>query len=172
MRGKPPYYCEGDALCTTIKIGSYYSRATPFPLHVNCDQAPLQWIKTASKGAVTAWRIERINEFDYDVHYKPGKYNDTADALSRYPMIGPKTLSRIGVGAALSRLLESMPEAARNHGTLWFWAAKDNDELKKELRRGASTRSSSCPLRSPRSTTSAGAQESSSRAASGPSRQR
>ena len=42
MRGKPPYYCEGDALCTTIEIGSYYSRATPFPLHVNCDQAPLQ----------------------------------------------------------------------------------------------------------------------------------
>ena len=84
--------------------------------------------------AVTAWCIERINEFDYDVHYKPGKYNDTADALSRYPMIGPKTLSRIGVGAALSRLLESMPEAARNHGALWFWAAKDTDELKKELR--------------------------------------
>ena len=134
MRGKPPYYCEGDALCTTIEIGSYYSRATPFPLHVNCDQAPLQWIKTASKGAVTAWRIERINEYDYEVHYKPGKYNITADALSRYPMIGPKTLSRLGLGAALTRLLKSLPESAKNHGTLWFWAAKDTDELKKELR--------------------------------------
>ena len=59
MRGKPPYYLEADALITCVERASYYSRATAYPLVVYCDQAPLQWIKTASKGAVTAWRIKR-----------------------------------------------------------------------------------------------------------------
>ena len=34
-----------------------------------------------AKGTVTAWRIDRINKFNYDVHYKPGKYNTTRQTL-------------------------------------------------------------------------------------------
>ena len=94
MRGKPPYYLEADALITCIERATYYSRATKYPLIVYCDQAALQWIKTASKGAVTAWRIERLNGLNYEVKYKPGKINVVADALSRYPMIGPRQLGR------------------------------------------------------------------------------
>ena len=102
MRGKPPYYLEADALITCIEHAAYYSRATKYPLIVYCDQAALQWIKTASKGAVTAWRIERLNGLNYEVKYKPGKINVVADALSRYPMIGPRQLSRTGIAAIRS----------------------------------------------------------------------
>ena len=90
MIGKPPYYLEGEAFCTAVEHGSYYSRATAYPLIVNSDQAALQWIHSASKGKLNSWRIERINQHWYEARYKPGKLNVVADALSRYPMLGPR----------------------------------------------------------------------------------
>ena len=128
MRGKPPYYLEADALITCIERATYYSRATKYPLIVYCDQAALQWIKTASKGAVTAWRIERLNGLNYEVKYKPGKINVVADALSRYPMIGPRQLSRTGIAATLDLLLDKLPPPTTTT-RVWFWAANDTDAL-------------------------------------------
>ena len=148
MRGKPPYYLEADALITCVERASYYSRATEYPLVVYCDQAPLQWIKTASKGAVTAWRIERLNGLDYEVHYKPGKINVIADALSRYPMIGPRTLSRTGIAATLDRLLTSLPPLTERT-TLWFWAAGDTDALLPAVRKWCSKTKSKVITASP-----------------------
>ena len=148
MRDKPPYYLEADALITCIERASYYSRATEYPLVVYCDQAPLQWIKTASKGAVTAWRIERLNGLDYEVRYKPGKQNIIADALSRYPMIGPRTLSRTGIAATLDRLLTSLPPLTEKT-TLWFWAARDTDALLPAVRKWCSRTKSKVVTASP-----------------------
>ena len=134
MRDKPPYYLEADALITCIERATYYSRATKYPLIVYCDQAALQWIKTASKGAVTAWRIERLNGLNYEVKYKPGKINVVADALSRYPMIGPRQLSRTGVAATLNLLLDKLPPPATST-RIWFWAANDTDALWPAMRK-------------------------------------
>ena len=72
MQGKPPYYTEADALITGATEAKYYAQATPFPLLCLTDQAPLQWIKTCSKGRVTAWRIENLWDLEYVVQYRPG----------------------------------------------------------------------------------------------------
>ena len=86
MQGKPPYYAEADALITAAADAKYYATATPFPLKVKSDQAPLRYIKTCAKGPVTAWRIENLSDCDYEVEYYPGAKNIYADALSRPPM--------------------------------------------------------------------------------------
>jgi hypothetical protein len=129
MLGKPPYYLEADGLVTAITIAKYYSEATPFPLIAECDQAPLKWIKTASKGVVTAWRIENLNGVDYEVRYWPGVSNTTADALSRPPMLGPRKFARTGVESALRALLTSLPASARDAKKIWFWAGSDTRAL-------------------------------------------
>ena len=77
------------------------------------DHAPLQWIKTAAKGPVTGWQIENLAGMDYIIKYRPGPQNHVPDALSRYPFIGPKRLTRVGTENALSVLLEQLPDRYR-----------------------------------------------------------
>ena len=60
--------------------------------------------------------------------YKPGKINVVADALSRYPMIGPRQLSRTGIAATLDLLLDKLPPPTTTT-RVWFWAANDTDAL-------------------------------------------
>ena len=67
-------------MITAALDAKYYAQATPFPLLILTDQAPLQWIKTCSKGRVTAWRIEQLWGIEYMVVYRPGSWNVVADA--------------------------------------------------------------------------------------------
>ena len=89
-----------------------------------------------------------LNGLDYEVHYKPGKINVIADALSRYPMIGPRTLSRTGIAATLDRLLTSLPPLTERT-TLWFWAAGDTDALLPAVRKWCSKTKSKVITASP-----------------------
>ena len=66
------YYTEADAMITAAPDAKYYAQATPFLFLILTDQAPLQWIKTCSKGRVTAWRIEQLWDIGYTVFYRPG----------------------------------------------------------------------------------------------------
>lgn len=51
---------------------------------IMCDHKPLQWIFSLKEpnSKLTRWRL-RLEEFDYEIHYKKGKCNANADALSR-----------------------------------------------------------------------------------------
>ena len=59
-----------------------------------------------------------------------------ADALSRYPMLGPKTLSLVGNEGALKSLLSVLKPALAMVDTkrFWFWAGNDTSVLKSEVR--------------------------------------
>ena len=129
MRDRPPYYREGDVLVTAVIDGCYYSRASPFPLMCWSDQAPLQWIKTSSKGAVTAWRIMHLNDKDYEVKHRPGKLMTVPDTLSRYPMIGPRTMTRVGIQNAVEVLLTALAESAKEIRRMWVWASQDTTSI-------------------------------------------
>ena len=131
----PPYYTEADAMITGALDAKYYAQATPFPLLILTDQAPLQWIKTCSKGRVTAWRIEQLWDIEYEVRYRPGSWNIVADALSRYPMLGPQLLARIGIESALESLCNSLTVNARTAKNLWAWAGKDTHLVSRALQK-------------------------------------
>ena len=51
------------------------------------DHRPLVWLHNAKDptSKIIRWRI-RLNEYDYNIVYKPGKINANADALSRNPV--------------------------------------------------------------------------------------
>ena len=50
---------------------------------------------------------------DYIVKYRPGSMNDISDAVSRYPFLGPKRLTRVGTENALDVLLEALPDRCK-----------------------------------------------------------
>jgi hypothetical protein len=129
MRDRPPYYREGDVLVTAMIDGCYYARASPSPLLCWSDQAPLQWIKTTSKGAVTAWRIMHLNDKDYEVKHRPGRFMQVPDTLSRYPMIGRRTRTRVDIKNAVDVLLRSLPDSTKEIHRMWVWASQDTTEI-------------------------------------------
>ena len=58
---------------------------------------------------MTGWRIENLAGMDYTVKYRPGPMNGVPDAVSRYPFLGPKSLTRVGTENALDVLLDALP---------------------------------------------------------------
>ena len=134
MSKRPPYYKEADVLITGLTLARPYADASKFPIKAITDHAPLQWIKTAAKGPVTGWRIENLAGMDYDVEYRPGPQNGIPDALSRYPFLGPRRLTRVGTENALSFLLETLPTTTKFFNDIWFWAARDTLSLVKRVK--------------------------------------
>lgn len=56
------------------------------------DHNPLRHLETANLGAVEQRWVAQLAEFNFEVHYKPGKSNQNADVLSRLPVtIEPET---------------------------------------------------------------------------------
>jgi transposase InsO family protein len=50
------------------------------------DHKSLQWLKESKIPRLVRWAC-RLEEFDYEIVYQPGKFNTVADALSRLPAI-------------------------------------------------------------------------------------
>lgn len=118
-----------DALITVIADARYYSKASPFPLMALTDQSPLRFVKSCAKGPVTAWRIEKLQEINYDVGYLPGSDNVCADYMSRPPMLGSMRMARIGLEGAVRILLGTLPAKWEMEGKLWVWSGKDTPML-------------------------------------------
>ena len=131
MRKKPPYYKEAHALVSMLTDARYYVEATEFPMIAYTDQQPLAYIKTCAKGPVLGWCIENLMGMRYEVRYLPGEVNIEADALSRYPMLGPRVLTRVGLDHAVDCLLDNLPDDLRGDdaGNMWVWAGRDTDAV-------------------------------------------
>lgn len=55
------------------------------------DHNPLRYLENANLGAVEQRWVAQLAEYDFEVHYKPGKENTNADVLPRIPqMLGPE----------------------------------------------------------------------------------
>ena len=56
----------------------------------------------------------------FKIHYKPGKTNIVADALSRFPMVSPNNFHLRGLIAVLKVLLDNLNEPTRVKDQIWF----------------------------------------------------
>ena len=133
MRDKPVYYRECEAMYWGLSKVKFHAQAAHLPLIVRIDQNALRWARHSTKGMVTKWRVELAGDMDYVVQYIPGETNVLADAASRYPMLGERTLTRIGLEDSFRRLLDLLPNAARDAKSAWLNAGKDTHNLCKIL---------------------------------------
>ena len=78
---------ERELLAIVLAVENFAQYLYGKHFTVNSDHQPLQWLfKTAKLSARLARWIIRLNDFSFTIHYKQGKSNANADALSRWPL--------------------------------------------------------------------------------------
>jgi len=125
LRTRPPYYQEGFAFCEALADVRYYAVASPYPVAMKTDHKPLKWIKTCPKGPLNMWRVSKTQDIEYEIEHRPGVDNDDADSVSRHPMLGVRSLMRIGADVALRELLSTFTSKEKLIAKWWIWAGRD-----------------------------------------------
>jgi hypothetical protein len=103
-----------------------YADTHPMPISCITDHIPLTWVKnTSGKGSVSQFILDNLSYLDYTIQYRPGKQLVQADAVSRYPCLGPRVLSDEGKMAAVQTLFETLPADWKLAGRTWIYTGKD-----------------------------------------------
>ena len=132
---KPPYHREAKAWMNGMELAMPFTLFNKHPIECYTDHSPLTWIKhTSGKGPVSQFIVDKLSLVDYNMHYIRGPDNKVADALSRYPMLGPRTLTRTGLKRSLDVLLASLVSSYPLNATrVWLDAGKDSVFLSEEV---------------------------------------
>ena len=115
------------AVCEKFRgylLGSFFSAYT--------DNNPLAHQETAKWGAVEQRWVAELAAFNYEIHYKKGRNNRAADALSRNPVDVPEGPDDSVTAVTLvqaTTIPESVMEAARNTPAVPVYVVKV-DEIK------------------------------------------
>ncbi len=79
---------------------------------------PLKWVRKCEKGPVSEFTIEQLSDLSWIHSYLPGPENSLFDALSRYPLLGPRVLAPVGLSDAVSTLLDYLPDSLKDVRTV------------------------------------------------------
>jgi len=112
-RKRAPFYLEADTLLWGLAKCRFWALSSPFPLYASSDHLPLKWVRKCEKGPVSEFTIEQLSDISWVHSYIPGPENILFDALSRYPLLGPRVLAPVGLSDAVTRLLEHLPDTLR-----------------------------------------------------------
>lgn len=127
---KPPYHKEAKAWMNGMTLTLPYAACNPYPVQCWTDHSPLTWVKhTSGKGPVSQFIIDTLSQVDYEMNYIKGEDNVIADALSRFPMLGPQKLVRSGLANTLDILLATIFRSNLDTTKIWFDAQKDTKFL-------------------------------------------
>ena len=127
---KPPYHKEAKAWMNGMTLTLPYAACNPFPVQCWTDHSPLTWVKhTSGKGPVSQFIVDTLSQVDYKMNYLKGEQNVVADALSRFPMLGPQRLVRSGLANTLDILLATILRSKLDTSKIWFDAQKDTKFL-------------------------------------------
>ena len=131
---KPPYHREAKAWMNGMELTLPYAMCNQHAVECYTDHSPLTWVKhTSGKGPVSQFIIDKLSIVDFNMHYIKGKDNIPADAMSRFPMLGPKTPTREGLKEKLDRLLAALTDTSVDATKIWFDARKDTKHLVHEV---------------------------------------
>ena len=132
---KPPYHREAKAWMNGMELSQIYILFNKHPIECYTDHSPLTWIKhTSGKGPVSQFIVDKLSVMDYNMHYIKGPDNVVADGLSRYPMLGPRTLTRTGLKRSVDVLLSALVSTYPLNATrVWLDAGKDTIFLSDEV---------------------------------------
>ena len=107
-----------------------FAMSNNHPLQVYTDHSPLTWIKhTSGKGPVSQFIIDSLSELDYTISYIRGPDNIYADALSRFPCLGPEKLQDKGIKHAIIELLTTISNSDVNTTKIWLDCKKDTKHI-------------------------------------------
>ena len=135
MRRAPPYYKETKAWMNGLENSRIYADYSPFPIKCVTDHIPLTYIKnTSGKGPVSQFVLDNLSSLDYTITYRQGSKLVEADAVSRFPCIGPKTLATDGVIKSFDILLSSLPLQWTSDGKIWVYAQSETEIIQQEVR--------------------------------------
>ena len=123
---KPTYHREAKAWMNGLTLTIPYALCNKHPVECWTDHTPLTWIKhTSGKGPVSQFIIDQLSIIDYEMHYIKGKNNDPADTLSRFPLIGPRTLQQSGTRNAMNIMLAALVGTQVDPSRIWVYVGKD-----------------------------------------------
>ena len=71
-------------------------------------------MRHCDKGPVSDFTVEQLSDVSWVHSYIPGPDNTLFDALSRYPLLGPRVLAPTGLSHAVAHLLDCLPPALRS----------------------------------------------------------
>ena len=131
---KPTYHREAKAWMNGLTLTIPYALCNKYPVECWTDHTPLTWIKhTSGKGPVSQFIIDQLSIIDYEMHYIKGKNNDPADTLSRFPLIGPRTLQQSGTRNALNIMLAALVGTHVDPSRLWIYVGKDTKYMTDDI---------------------------------------
>ena len=135
MRRAPPYYKETAAWMNGIEKSRVYTDYSPFPLQCVTDHIPLTYVKnTGGKGPVSQFVLDNLSNIDYNITYRKGSKLVEADAVSRFPCLGPRTLAPDGLEEAFKVLLSTLPNNWNRPGRIWVNAQKETEIIQQMVR--------------------------------------
>ena len=148
MRRAPPYYKETKAWMNGLENARIYADYSSFPIQCITDHIPLTYVKnTSGKGPVSQFILDNLSSLDYTITYRPGGKLVEADAVSRFPCIGPKTLATDGVIEAFNILLDALPRDWTTKGKVWVYAQSETAIIQQEVRQWMSILPKTNPAR-------------------------
>jgi hypothetical protein len=132
-RKRAPFYLEADALLWGLSKCRFWALSSPFPLYASSDHLPLKWVRHCEKGPVSAFTIEQLSDINWVHSYIKGPDNTLFDALSRYPLLGPRVLAPTGLSHAVSTLLDYLPPSLRAAAKLRVFAPPHTQRIAQQV---------------------------------------
>ncbi|MCP4456460.1 MAG: hypothetical protein GY816_00290, partial [Cytophagales bacterium] len=134
MKRAPPYYKETAAWMKGMELARIYADYSPYPIQCITDHIPLTYVKsTSGKGPVSQFVLDNLGSLDYTLTYRKGINLVEADAVSRFPCLGPKILAPDGMREAFDILIAALPMGWKPKGTIWVNALKETEFMKQMI---------------------------------------
>ena len=78
--------------------------------------------------------LDNLSSLDYTLEYRQGSKLVEADAVSRFPCLGPRELSPDGVKESFNVLLAVLPDKWTSKGRIWVHAQKETEIIQQLVR--------------------------------------